>query len=338
MPRAGWMGFVLAALLVTSGSATAGDVYVYVPDGKITSAEPIAWYPWETPWIQGEVRCHYLIPASLLPGRPLWVKDIGFGPYDVRPGLAAGVCQVRIAHCRRSSLSTTFADNLETDLTRVHEDALFWVPVPYQWWDVGLNMPDKRPFLYNGRDNMVIEIRFNAVVNTMRAVTCCGSHNIQIVKNQYPGAYNAPMSDGNPLGASAIAKMRITMGGAVLVAGGTPRPGGTVNLTLEAINDEGYPYQIGSSLGTGPILIDRRRLDLTPDDLLVATVNDLWPWLFSGYRGVIDGNARATAAIHIPGIPVFIGMTIHTAFVTLDAQAPSSIRSISNTASFQITK
>ena len=119
---------------------------------------------------------------------------------------------------------------------------------------------------------------------------------------------------------------------------GCPSNGGTISLHLLAPGDGNLPYQVGSSLGTGPIPIDTRKLDLNPDALLQASVTGVWPWIFSGFRGVFDAKGMAMAAIHIPNDPALIGLRIHTAFVTLDPAAPSGIRSISNAFSFTITK
>ena len=123
-----------------------------------------------------------------------------------------------------------------------------------------------------------------------------------------------------------------------LVGSGTARPGGTVTLDLNANNDPGLFFQLGSSLGTGPIPIDTRNLGLSPDNLLQISVGGLWPGIFSGYSGTLDGQGQAKASINIPNIPFLIGLHIHTAFVTLDPLAPSGIKSISNTFSFSITK
>jgi hypothetical protein len=112
----------------------------------------------------------------------------------------------------------------------------------------------------------------------------------------------------------------------------------TLTFTLMATNDAGLPYQLGSSLGTGPIPIGTRQLDLSPDNLLLVTVNNYWPWIFSGYRGVIDSKGQAQATIHIPNQPALAGVRVHSAFVTLDPAAPSGVRSISDTFSFTITK
>ena len=54
-----------------------------------------------------------------------------------------------------------------------------------------------------------------------------------------------------------IAKVAFTL----LDGSGAPRPGGTVILT--ATEDAGLPYSFGSFLGTVPIKIDTRMLDLS---------------------------------------------------------------------------
>ena len=122
-----------------------------------------------------------------------------------------------------------------------------------------------------------------------------------------------------------------------LVLGGTGRIGSTMTLSLHASDSPGLSYQVGSSLGTGPIPIGNRQIALSADDLLVVTVGDLWPWFFSGYRGVLDAQGDAQASIHIPNVQALIGIPIHSAFVTLDPAAPWGIRSISDTESFMIT-
>ena len=132
-----------------------------------------------------------------------------------------------------------------------------------------------------------------------------------------------------------VAKIALTL----LQGSGKPRPGGTVSLTPSPPpTPRGSSTRPASSLDTGPIKIDARKLNLSPDDLLIVSTGNLWPWIFSGYQGVIDGKGQASAQISIPNIPILIGTRIHTAFVTLDPASPSSIRSISNTETFTITK
>jgi len=137
----------------------------------------------------------------------------------------------------------------------------------------------------------------------------------------------------NGAGDTFVAKVALTL----LEASGTPRPGGTVNFTLTATDDVGVAYQLGSSLGTGPILIGGRALGLSPDPLLVATVNNYLPATFVNYAGLIAANGTATARINIPNGSFLVGQRFHTAFVTLKPSAPQGIKSISNTCSFQVT-
>jgi len=140
---------------------------------------------------------------------------------------------------------------------------------------------------------------------------------------------------GPPAGGDAFVA---AVGTVFLTGSGAPRPGGKVVLTLRAFEDPSRAYQLGSSFGTGPIPIGPRRLCLDPDPLLILSTSDLLPSTFVDFRGVLDGQGHATAAIQIPNIPALIGVRIHTAYVTLDLQAPLGIKSISNTFSFSITK
>ena len=131
-----------------------------------------------------------------------------------------------------------------------------------------------------------------------------------------------------------VAKIALTL----LTGSGASGPGTTLTLALTASGDTGLPYLVGSSLGSGPMWIGNRQVGLDPDDLLVVTVNNYLPSIFSGYRGLIGPHGQAAAAIHIPADNRLIGLRIHSAFVTLSPSAPQGIKSISNTFSFSITK
>jgi hypothetical protein len=126
------------------------------------------------------------------------------------------------------------------------------------------------------------------------------------------------------------------VGPSVLTATGTTRVGDTITLALNAPGNEGLSYQGGSSLSSGPIRIDKRQIELGIDDVLIVSTSSVLPSIFSGYRGIIDSFGTAKAAIHIPKTKVLVGLRIHTAFVTIDPEAHSGIRSISNTEAFTI--
>ncbi|MBN2492239.1 MAG: FG-GAP repeat protein [Planctomycetes bacterium] len=123
---------------------------------------------------------------------------------------------------------------------------------------------------------------------------------------------------------------------ATLSGSGNPNIGGSIAFQLLSPSDGSLPYHLGSSLGNGPIHIDTRRLELSPDPLFFLTVRSAPPAVFPNYAGVLDTQGQAKAAINIPNLPALKGIRIHTAFVTLMATAPSGIANISNTFMFSI--
>ena len=119
---------------------------------------------------------------------------------------------------------------------------------------------------------------------------------------------------------------------------GSTQIGSTVTFTFTASDSAGRPYQVGSSLGIGPIPIGSRQIGLSVDDLLVISVSDLWPSIFYRYRGVIDTTGQAQAEMRIPNLQPLVGLRIYTALVTLDPTAPQGIRAITDTEILTITK
>ena len=105
---------------------------------------------------------------------------------------------------------------------------------------------------------------------------------------------------------------------------------------LKSGGDAGLPFQMGSSFGNGPIPIDSRKLELSPDNLLVVSTSGALPMIFQDYAGTLDAQGEAKARLNIPNIPALKGFRIYTAFVTLKASAPSGVSSISNSFMFTI--
>jgi hypothetical protein len=118
---------------------------------------------------------------------------------------------------------------------------------------------------------------------------------------------------------------------ATLRAKGNPWPDRMVTLLLSSSDSPDRPYQLGTALGQGPIPIDTRKIDLQFDALLYCSVNNLCVDVFQQFTGILDAVGQGQASLRIPGDQRLVGVTVHTAFVTLDPAAPSGIRSISNT-------
>jgi hypothetical protein len=166
-----------------------------------------------------------------------------------------------------------------------------------------------------------------------------GTSNVYVTGKSDSSATSFPVTVGpdltqNGIGDAFVAKIEL----ADVSGSGATRPGSAVTLHLVATNSAGLPYQLGTALGTGPIWIGSRRLDLSSDGLLVVSVQGLWPQVFLAYRGILDAQGRTQAAVQIPNHAALIGIRLHSAFVTFDAAAPGGIRSISGAYSFTITK
>jgi len=133
-----------------------------------------------------------------------------------------------------------------------------------------------------------------------------------------------------------LSRVEVYVASAQLVGSGTGKPGTAIQFALTAAADANLPYVMGSSLGNGPIPIDTRQLDLSPDNLLVLSTGGLLPSVFQSYAGNLDATGNAKAALNIPPFPALKGVRIYTAFLTLLASAPSGVSSISNAFLFTI--
>jgi len=134
-----------------------------------------------------------------------------------------------------------------------------------------------------------------------------------------------------------VCRVEVYVAAAILTGSGSGSPGTSLDFTLKAAADPGLPYQMGSSFGNGPIPIDSRKLELSPDDLLVLSTGGLVPTIFQDYAGLLDSKGEAKAKLNIPNAPVLKGIRIYTAFVTLSASAPSGVSSISNSFMFTVS-
>jgi hypothetical protein len=275
-----------------------------------------------------EWRYQLIIPAARLGNRPMQLTDIAFAPSG-SGDFRASTFEVRMSHSTVAP-SRTFAVNLPNPRVVLLSNAFIWNTTNQAWSPIGLT----KPFTYNGVDFLTIEIRFKGGIRGNGFSGNCyqsqGTHSR--VYNRSPGAYTATtgsVDNGN-------IKIRITILGASITVSGTGRPGTTVTLDLASPSDAGRVYQLASSLGTGPIPIGLRRLNLSPDNLLVITVFNQLPTVFVGYAGTFDTNGKAKASINIPNLPALTGIRVNSAFVTLDAKAPQGIYTISPTAMFSI--
>ena len=316
---------LLSMVLAVSGAALADEIYV--PDNLPTTGSTNV-IPFSASFMNIDCRYQALYFAKYLGGKPYFIKEMSFAAASTG-SLSTSQMQIRISLFPGSTLSATMDQNIPAPVTVL--DA----PHTYShtlgtWSPIGL----KTAFVYNGKDNIVVDIRYKGGSNQ-------GSGGFKFTSNAIPrnwayGNYNATQQSGSDTIAGL--KTRFTVDRISITASGKASPGAMVTLNLLAPGDGGLPYQIGSSLGTGPIPIDTRQLGLSLDALLDVTVNGYLPMIFKNYAGILDAAGKGKGTIDIPNLPALVGVKFHSAFVTIDTTAPSNIKSISPTETVAITR
>lgn len=313
----------LVLLLAATGSA--GDVFV---PANTPGTGPLNYYPFH-PGFAPEWRYQLLLSARLMGTTAFNITEIAFAPSGTGT-LTSQDFEVRMSHTKAAA-STTFATNLPNPVVVLPAGTHVWHTTDKQWSPIGLTSA----FAYNGVDSLTVEIRYRNGTLSLYPGQCYFDNKAfpRIYANSTT-AYTATtgMVEGSGL------KIRITYTNAYITGSGSPSIGQTFALDLLAATDAGLPYQVGTSLGTGPIPMDTRMLRLSPDDLLVLSVQGTLPQVFSGYVGLLDNGGKAQAKLHTPNIPGLVGIRLHSAFVTIKNGAPSNLASISPTCSFTITK
>lgn len=314
-------------IILLAGSASADEVHVPDPQPGTGASNGIPFRP----SIMG-FNCRYqaLYFASLLGGRPFSLEDIAFGTIWTGDFNATQL-QVRISHYTGTTLAATLDQNIPNPVT-VFSGPITWRHTAATWSPLGLT----GSFVWNGTDNLVVDIRYqNGTVTGNTLMGACRVIRGAIPRNWAMSNYNATTRSGTDT--TGGLKTRFTVDYTTIIPSGKPAPGGTVTYDLVAHGDSGLPYQVGTSLGTGPIPIDTRQLQLSPDALLIASIGGNLPTIFAKYSGVLDKNGRGQAKLNLPPIPALVGIRLHAAFITIKIGAPSNIQSISKAASFTIT-
>ncbi len=319
-------------LLCLTASLDAQPSKLYVPDNNAATGSSNGW-PFTTNGNAGpNWRYQWIINAKQLASPAITITDIDFTA--TAPAVfQADQLQMRMANTTYSvlTLTTCFDNVLGPNPTTVFNGPVTFPLQANTWCPFGL----KNSFLYDGQSNLVIEIRYRSSLTTMRIYTRQGPFVRSWTNgwNSNPDPYNATCPEGAQPGGP---KVCLSYHKVLITASGAPNPGGTVDLDLLAVPDASKPYQVASSLGTGPLALGARSLGLSLDDLLVITVRGLLPSVFLNYAGKLDPTGKARASLKIPNDTRLKGIRVHSAFVTLDPAAPLGISLISGTASFTI--
>lgn len=308
----------LVAVLLGS-CAIAGADEIYVPANQLGTSRNR--YPFDARF-SPEWRYQLVIPPKYLGGEPFEIRDVSFLPYE-NGTFSASQFEVRIAHTTAPT-SATFDANLPNPVTVLFAENFKWTTTHQQWSPIRL----AGTFTYDGKSGLCIEIRYAGGAWTRFTGYCYSSWPIHDRVWAYgSGAYTATTGT---VGSNTGLHVRLTVVKARIDLSATPLPGFTINLHLEAPSGAGSWYQVGSSLGHGPIPLGPRRLWLALDPLLAASTSGTLPGLFQNYRGKLDANGAAKAKLAIPNLAFLKGQRFYTAFVTFDPQAPLGVGQISS--------
>ncbi len=105
-----------------------------------------------------EGRWHQLIPADHLPTRPGPIRGLSVvigGLFGAEHAIPYASLRISLAHTNRTTLSTAFAQNLNSPVTVVDrtDTVLTWIE---QRWN---HLPFDTPFDYDGKSGLLIEFR-----------------------------------------------------------------------------------------------------------------------------------------------------------------------------------
>ncbi|MBN1461528.1 MAG: hypothetical protein JXA57_18520 [Armatimonadetes bacterium] len=322
----------LAASLV--GASAAGDIFIpYQPMSSINCN----FFPFHVSF--GEWRYQFVIGAKCLGGKSQILTHISFRPCQSNTFKAA-TFEMRMSHNTLTvAPSLTFAANMPSPQVVIPAGPITYIRTQSTWSTIQLT----RSFTYNGKDNLTVELRYKGGSLTGGSTNGSDdsfprdfSYQCYRVFNYGTGAYASTTASSQFN--SGMLLTRLTYLDVNISGSGSPSIGGTVNLSLLALTDAGLPYQVGTSLGTGPILIGKHDIGLSLDQLLLVTVRGALPSIFQNYSGVLDTTGRGSARIVILNDPQLIGVRLHSAFLTIKSGLPFNVKSISNTFSFTITK
>ncbi len=315
-------------------AAQAGDIHV---PSNTPASGVCNNFPFNPNWAgaNGSFRYQLLVPSSLLGGKACLISDVSFAAcYTVT--FKATQFEMTMGHTTLATPSLTFASNMPSPQVVIPAGPVSYARTASTWSPLKL----RQAFVYNGTDNLVIEIRYHG--GTLQGGSSSADRqNSNLTLNYHrlwrygTGSYTNPTASGTD---ARGLLMRLTFQNVYITGSGTPNIGGTVNLILRAPGDGGLAYQVGTSFGTGPIPIGNRNLGLSLDALLDVTVNGYLPAIFQRYAGIMGASGQGFAVIAIPKAPALIGVRLHNAFLTLKSGEPFNIKSISNTFSFTITK
>jgi len=302
---------------------------IYNPSNTPSTGSGNAWpFNVHTGW-----RFQFIINASVLPNAPIKITDIAFAPTSTMTW-ASNQFQVRMGHTTMNDFNTPMMPNCFEEMigpcaTVMYDGPFKWACTADTWSPLRLHCP----FGYDGKRNIVVEIRYNdrltSGVNTRvdssinRAYTHTGAT---------PDPYNAPCwiipIPGQASGPKHCLTYERTC---ILLASDTVKVGLSAGINIIQ-GPAGSFYQIAASFGQGGFYVNNCHLCLDVDALFLASLFG-GPPIFNGYAGTLSPGGGAGAKFSCPNIPALAGLCIYHAAIIFDA---TGIRCCTNTDGMKI--
>ena len=141
--------FSLAATLVLPAMLPAQTRYFYSPNSS-----PTGYICNIAPFRKDVCRHHSLVRKTFLPSKSGVLQSVGFSPCQSST-LRFKALVINVGHNTSGVLGGTFAGNFTGPTLCVFNQAGFSWPVTKDTWS---RIPFSRPFVYNGSDNLVVEL------------------------------------------------------------------------------------------------------------------------------------------------------------------------------------
>jgi hypothetical protein len=295
----------VAVLLFCASAARATDVCV--ADCNPATGTTCNALPFSQTFTSGECRYQAVFTQAQM-GAGGTITDISFSACSTGV-FAATTLEITMSHLTGPH-SGTFASNLPSPVVVRTAAPITWNTVMNQWVRIRLDCP----FNYNGVDSLVVELRYLGGTNSGGFTGTAWRNGVAgRVIAWGLGTYAAPTGSIDV----AAFKIRFTKAD-TSITGGSPTPGGTVNLLFDASSDPGLGYFGASSLGAGPTPLGCWNLALSIDGLFLLSSSGSLPTIFVNFQGVLNAAGQANPSINLPPIPSLTGLVIVTAFVTVD--------------------
>ncbi len=276
------------------------------------------------------VRYQLLVPASSLPGKGGVLSSLQFA------SAAAGsyhfdLLEVRVAHLKRKTLSTVFADNLGGAVTVLNKSRWYWnVPKADAWTD----LPLEKKFTWDGFRDLVVEV-------VTQGASCSaanpGFHRSNTLKCIYVLGYDVsrPAKSGYGPFLSGL-KVRLCFGGGsaglTLFGKGCKGSGGKVPLlAAPSPPSPGKSFQVkvtAAPPGAAGLLLlgnDTKKFGSFSLPYSLAGIGapgcTLYTNILSGLALQAGSTGAASLSIPIPSGTTYKGISFHVQALFLDSKA-----------------